>query len=154
MVPNNNLIRRLSEVAEFVTEYDPEEAADITEGPLAELVGKYPGIEKFSQYISFLKMTGGAFASTSEFSLGIYGFEGHVVKSFDEGLFLDQDRFFLFADVMYPDMKNIIYFAFDITTREDSVFMSADEDPTYAICATSFEAWLSRFILGNYPKIG
>jgi hypothetical protein len=99
-------------------------------------------------------LTGGAHIHNQEFSLGIYGFGGYVVTSFDEGLFLDNDRYFGFGEVLYYRKPEPVWvLAFDFERDSDQVFTSPIEESDYVQCANTFLALLNDFARGTYPGV-
>ena len=140
----------LKSVATVTPEFPPEAVETETTEELAALVTKYPALTKFSDYVEFLKLTGGAHIHNEEFSIGFYGFGGFVVTSFDEGLFLDDDRFFCFGEVLYYQKPEPVYvFAFDFESDSDLVLTSPIEESDYVVCATSFLGLLNSFAGGK-----
>ncbi len=75
-----------------------------------------------------------------------------MVASFDEGLFLDKGRYFQFGEVLYTKLLEPIYFfAFDLESQQDVVYMSPNERSEYAFCSFSFVELLLKFANGEYP---
>ena len=141
----------LKKIAVFTPEYDQAEAF---KEPYQELLDLYPALNHYTAYLDFLKATGGAHIHNKKFSLGVYGFGGYVVTSFDEGLFLDQERYFHFGEVLYHAQPDPIYvFAFDFRLQVDTVYLSPIEESDYRLCCNSFVELLSRFATGEYPGL-
>jgi len=140
-------------VATVTAEFPPESSRDEIETALNELLSEYPQLARFTAYVEFLRLTGGAHIHNQDYSLGIYGFGGYLVTSFDEGLFLDKDRFFLFGETLYHSHPEPVHvFAFDLKADTDLVFTSPVERSDYALCAASFLDLLNRFASGAYPN--
>jgi hypothetical protein len=151
------VVERLSSVTDFTPEYEGE-SEDIfltIKESYDSLLRRYPRLESYGGYLEFLRRTGGAFIDHQDFSLGIYGFEGYVVTSFNESrLFLDRNRYFHFGDVLYADHPDLIYvFAFDFESEKDIVLVAENEKWEYAPCSPSFKELLLGFASGRYPAM-
>lgn len=143
----------LKSTATLTPEFSPEIAEAANQKALSSLVIEYAELRKFLSYLEFLKLTGGAHIHNQEFSLGIYGFGGYVVTSFDEGLFVDGNRYFRFAEVLYKRNPEPVYvFAFDLQAESDLVLTSPIEQSDYVLCAPTFLALLNSFARGVYPN--
>src|SRR5262245_44362263 len=97
----SSVIEALKRVAVVTPEYEGNDVFAEIKEQYESLIETYPRLKDYTTYLDFLKMTGGAHIHSQDFSLGIYGFGGYVVTSFDEGLFLDQGRYFHFGEVLY-----------------------------------------------------
>jgi hypothetical protein len=149
-------MHRLRAIAEFVPELEGDDVPSAVHDDLQNLIQSYPHLSRYDDYLTFLSLTAGAFVTNSAFSLGLYGFVGNAVPSFDEPrLFLDRGRFFHFGDVMYPPIDNKIYvLAFDLSLHDDSVLVTEDEVWEYTAVSPSFAQLLSDFARGRYPMAG
>jgi hypothetical protein len=146
-------IKALKRRATFTPEYQPDGASSEIERGCQSLLGTYPDLKNYSDYLEFLKMTGGSHIHNRDFSLGIYGFGGYVVTSFDEGLFLDEERYFRFGEVLYQAQPDPVYaFAFDFQKADDVVHISPIDESCYAPCCSSFAELVEDFAAGNYPR--
>lgn len=149
-----SILAALKSVATVTPEFPPEAVETETTEALAALMREYPALTKFSDYLEFLKLTGGAHIHDQEFSLGIYGFGGYVVTSFDEGLFLDNGRYFCFGEVLYYRKPEPMYvFAFDFEADSDLILTSPIEESDYVVCATTFLGLLNSFARAKYPEV-
>lgn len=146
-------LRRLQQNATFTPEVQGSDVASALADDVAELIESYPGIASLSDYLRFLADTGGAHISSETFSLVLYGFGGYVVPSFHEGYFIDNDRFFLFGEVIYPQAPEDppVFLAFDVQSGGDQVWIVRDESGDYRAWADSFCALLMNFAVGKYP---
>lgn len=145
-------ISALKETATFTPEFLPDNVQAETQEGLNVLLSEYPSLVRFPAYLTFLRLTGGAHIHNQDFSLGIYGFGGYVVTSFDEGLFLDKDRYLRVAEILYHQKPEPIYsLAFDLEAESDMVFSSPIENSDYSPCAESFLALLNSLARGLYP---
>jgi hypothetical protein len=151
-----NVIGKLRSVADFRTECEPL-GFSVFEEAYARLLTMYPRLAQFTSYLEFLRLTGGAFVDTEQYSLVIYGFGGEVAVSFEEPrLFLDRGRYFHFADFVRPvqgdsiriqgDIINIL--AFDLCSDSDVVYVAEDGIWLYEHFADSFCIMLKRFADG------
>jgi hypothetical protein len=151
MIMLSSVIEKLSTVAKIVPEYeDPNVFSEEYE----DLLKSYPRLKDYSDYLEFLRRTGGAHIYNQDFSLGIYGFGGYVVASFDEGVFLDQARYFQFGELLYTKRSEPIYFfAFDLESDQDVVYSSPNGRSEYTFCSSSFSELLLKFANGKYPPL-
>jgi hypothetical protein len=151
-----DIIEKLKAVAELVPEYegDPQDIYLTIKESFDSFLVRYPHLSHCPDYLEFLRSTAGAFIDHPEFSLGIYGFNGYVVTSFEERrLFLDRHRYFHFGDVLYPKRGGEIYvFAFDFHSEKDEVYVAANERWEYELCSPSFKELLLGFAEGKYPR--
>ena len=146
-------IAALKSVATVTPEFPPEVVETETREDFSALVREHPTLTKFAGYLEFLKLTGGAHIHNQEFSLGIYGFGGYVVTSFDEGLFLDSGRYFRFGEVLYHRKPEPVWvFAFDFESVSGLVFTSPIEESDYVLCATTLPGLLNNYARGVYPS--
>ena len=151
MITLSSVIETLSSVAKIVPEYDK---LNIFSEEYEDLLKSYPRLKDYSDYLEFLRRTGGAHIHNQDFSLGIYGFGGYVVASFDEGVFLDQGRYFQFGEVLYTKRPEPIYFfAFDFESQRDVVYSSPNGQSEYTFCSSSFVELLLEFADGTYPAL-
>lgn len=151
MITLSSVIDKLSLVAKIVSEHDN---LNVFSEEYEDLLKLYPRLKNYSEYLEFLRRTGGAHIHNQIFSLGIYGFGGYVVASFDEGVFLDQGRYFQFGEVLYLQQPEPIYFlAFDLETERDLVYSSANGHSEYNSCSSSFVELLLEFANGKYPAL-
>lgn len=148
-------ITSLKQVSDFTPEFEHEDAVVSVQDPLKAFLATYPQLQRYPDYLDFLRLTGGAFIDSPHFSLALYGFGGDVVTSFNEPrLFLDRDRYFHFADVVYPERPDLILvFAFDFRDKDSTVYVSEDGVWQYEYCASSFAGLLSKFADGALPSI-
>lgn len=144
------VIDKLKRGADITPQYKSGSLPEI-EQQLQELLDGHPQLRHYSDYLEFLRLTGGAHIKNKIFSLGIYGFSGMVVPSFQEVNLLDQGHFFLFGEVLYFELKAQFYFAFDLRTTADQVFEAGDDDAGYRLCSPSWIGFLQRFSDGDYP---
>jgi hypothetical protein len=147
-------IDKIEKVATVTPEFEPNTAvSDIERGRLS-LLSTYPVLSNYTDYLELLRITGGVHIHNSDFSLGIYGFGGYVVTSFDEGLFLDQDRYFRMGEVLYHTQTEPSYaLAFDLYRTQDAVYISLIEQSNYEICCNSFVELIEGFAAGKYPGL-
>jgi hypothetical protein len=145
-----SLIETIKNVATVQTEYDPEEFA-MFEELYTHFLSLYPPITRFSYYLKFLRLTGGAFIDATNYSLAIYGFGGEIVTSFEEvRLFLDRDQYLHFADFVRPLESDTIYvLAFDLRSESDAVYITEDEVWVYEHFTDSFCDMLKKFADGE-----
>jgi hypothetical protein len=149
-----DVVAALKRVATFAPEYNERTVLAEIKEPYESLIKSYSQLKNYPVYLDFLKMTGGAHIHNHEFSLGIYGFRGQIVTSFDEGLFLDQDRYFHFGEVLYSIPADLVFvFAFDLRSAVDNVYISPIEESNYSLCCGSFSELLNRFANGAYPGL-
>ena len=150
------LLEKFRSVADVQTECEPLDFA-VFEEAYKRFLATYPQLARFSSYLQFLRLTGGALIDTQEYSLVIYGFGGDVAISFEEPrLFLDRNRYFHFADFVRPvqgdsiriqgDIIHIL--AFDLYSDSDVVYIAEDGVWTYECFADSFCNMLQRFAEG------
>jgi hypothetical protein len=150
----HTIISNLKKVATFTPEFFGKNILEALQPEYDLLIQNYPGILQYPNYLDFLKLTGGVHIHNQDFSLGIYGFGGYIVASFEEGWFLDQDHFFQFGEVIYPGHSDQVYvFAFDFHSKEDMVYVSPIETSEYKVCAKSFKHLLMNFAAKKYPAI-
>jgi len=151
MITLASVIENLSSVAKIVPEYDNP---DVFSEDYENLLESYPRLKDYPDYLAFLRGTGGAHIHNQNFSLGIYGFGGYVVASFDEGVFLDQARYFQFGEVLYTKQPEPIYFfAFDIESERDLVYSSSNGQSEYTFSSSSFVELLLEFANRQYPAL-
>ncbi|MGH7847472.1 MAG: hypothetical protein ACREQW_20190 [Candidatus Binatia bacterium] len=149
MITLSSAIEKLSAVAKIVPEY---ENPNVFSEEYEDLLKSYPRLKDYSDYLEFLRRTGGSHIYNEDFSLGIYGFGGYVVASFDEGVFLDAARYFQFGEVLYTQRPEPIYFfAFDLQSEQDRVYSSPNARSEYTFCSSSFVELLLEFANGKYP---
>jgi hypothetical protein len=155
MTSLSSVIERLRSVAIVTPEYQGVDVFAAIQEDYEELLETYPGLKNYPDYLKFLRQTGGAHIHNQQFSLVIYGFGGYVVPSFEEGVFLDRERFFLFGEVLYtaqPD-PSTLFFAFDLRSERDTVYCLVEEQSDYTPCAASFIGLLVDFAEGRYPGL-
>lgn len=146
------LIEKIKAVAKFSPEFETDEELSSIRKSYQDLLELYPALTEYPAYLEFLRLTGGAHIHNADFSLGIYGFGGEIVTSFEEGLFLDSERYFLFGEVLYlsnPDEEFAL--AFDFDSKQDLVYISPIGESDYTLCADSFLELLEKFSTGAYP---
>lgn len=146
----NPVIAKLKRIADFTPEYEDEDVASIVKEPYEELLLRYPRLICYKNYLDFLKLTGGAHISNQQFSLGIYGFGGYLVPSFDEGEFLDENRYFQFGEIKFFNFPELVL-AFDLDSKEETVFISEFEEPNYKTLDCDFIDLLNSFSDGRLP---
>ena len=140
-----SVLEELRKVAVISQEYPANAFSEFKES-YEGLLESYPALTHYPDYLEFLKTTGGAHIHNQEFSLGIYGFGGYEVTSFDEGLFLDQERFFHFGEVLYHAQPDPVYvFAFDLRSEVDKIYTSPIERSDYTLAGNSFLELLANF---------
>lgn len=144
------VIANLKQIADVTPEYEDEDVASVVEEPFEDLLQRYPKLKHLKNYLDFLTLTGGAHISNQQFSLGIYGFGGYLVPSFDEGEFLDGDRYFQFGDVKFFDNPELVL-AFDLESKQETVFISEFEKPNYKSLECDFIGLLNKFSDGHLP---
>lgn len=133
-----NNIRR---VANFEPDQEPGESE--ANAGLDKLLTTYPTLASFDNYVEFLRCYGGAYVACPAFSLGIYGFSGYNVPSFDEGNFVSRDHYFNFADIQYSgDPHAIEFFHFDLRLTLDKVYRRIDKSEDFDLSQDSFVAFL------------
>lgn len=151
-----NVLELLKSSTDFVPEIEPDDGfSKSLNNSFETLIHTYPTLKNYTDYLDFLRKTGGAFIDHRDFSLGIYGLVGYVVTSFEEHrLFLDKERFFHFSDVIYPTEPDSVYtFAFDFQSEQEGVYITLDGVWEYSFCSPSFLQFLSDFANGEYPAI-
>jgi hypothetical protein len=146
-------LERLGAVASVTPEYEGTDVPGATRELYDELVETYPGLEKFEDYATVLQATGGVHAENREMDLILYGFGGYVVPSFEEGWFLDRDRYFLFGEIMYlqPSESEPVFLAFDTSADQDTVYFRIEDGGEYIRFADSFERFLADLAEARYP---
>ena len=75
-------IEKLRLIADFTPEYEGQNVFSAIKEPYELLIDTYPRLKAYTIYLEFLKLTGGAYIDSPDFSLGLFGFGGYVVKSF------------------------------------------------------------------------
>ena len=150
----NSAMTSLGRVTVISPEYEGADAPAAIAGPLEQLTESYPRLRDYTDYLDFLRLTGGAHIHNKTFSLGVYGFGGYLVTSFDEGLFLDQGHYFRFGEVLYHAHPDPVYvFAFDLRSAMDAVYVSPIERSDYTFCCASFTELLNAFAVGKLPGL-
>ena len=134
----------------FVPEFEGDNVSALVNTHFAELLQRYPPLSRYHNYLDFLNNTGGAHIHDERFSLGIYGFGGYLVPSFDEGEFLDNDRYFQFADVMYYQDPELV-FAFDFESNGEDIYIANFKDLNYFPVGCDFYTLLKRFADDQLP---
>jgi hypothetical protein len=157
MKPLIEILDRLSSKGTFVSECDYKNPPKDLKDDYNDLVKKYPAIAKLTDYKDFLLVTGGAGYEDKTVDMMFYGFSGYTVASFDEGNFLDKDRYFLFGELLYIKDENKeseqrdIFLVFDTKSDSDAVYFGhMGED--YHKFAGSFSEFLQNIADGKYPK--
>jgi hypothetical protein len=144
-------LRRLAEIAKVTPELVGPDVPNATRDLLDELVETYPAIAKFGGYLELLGASGGLHIHNDDLDLGLYGLIGQVVPSFDEGWFLEDDRYFVLGEIMYPRAGKLeVFLAFDTTQDRDLVFARTHEGEHERV-AGSLEDLLSGLAEGRYP---
>lgn len=139
--------------AAVTPEFDPADLG-LVEEPLGELLAEHPALSGFPDYVEFLRSTGGAHIHNADFSLGLYGVGGEVVTAFDEGVFLEGNRYFIFGEALYTSQPEpVVFFAFDLQSGGDEVYFRLDETSEYTRCSASFLEFLAGFGAGRYPGL-
>lgn len=153
MVSSVVALDRLSAVITVTPEYEGSDVPGATAELIEELIEEYPGIAKFADYLELLGATGGVYAHGRGADLGFYGFGGRVVASFEEGWFLDRDRYFLFGEILYPQTPDPepVFLAFDVSAGQDAVHYRTEDDGPYRRCADSLGQFLLDLAAGHYP---
>lgn len=148
----DELIALLDAVGKTTFEFTGEDVAGRTEEPAEALVDEYPGIASYTDYLDLLRATGGVYTENDDIDLGLYGFGGESVTSFEEGNFLDQDRYFLFGELMHlrGDAEPLLL-AFDTQSGSDQVLYTTEDPGEYTAFATSLRDLLAKLALGDYP---
>jgi hypothetical protein len=149
MLNLSSVIIRLKQVADFAPQYECDVLVEDEE--FRNLLESYPQLAKFPTYLEFLRITGGAHISNKTFSLGIYGFSGMVVPSFEEVVLVEQEHFFQFGEVLYYESNAQCYFVFDLRSEKDSVYEIGENDTGYKLSNSSWIEFLQRFADGDYP---
>ena len=148
----DDLIARLDAVGTTTFEFPGADARERTRAPAEALVEEYPGIAGYGDYLDLLRATGGVYTENDDIDLGLYGFGGESVTSFDEGNFLDQDRYFLFGELMHlKDSADPLLLAFDTQSGSDEVLYTTEEPGEYTPFASSFAELLEKLARGDYP---
>ena len=148
------IIDKLKQIAVFTPEYERKNNTSKGDDRIIHLLTVYPYISPYKHYLNFLECFGGAHIKSSDFSLGIYGFEGVVVSALEEGDALDLDRYFIFGEVLYyKPINDSFIFAFDIKTEKDAIFICSKNDFKYHLCRPSFNDFLLSFTDKDYPMI-
>jgi hypothetical protein len=133
------------------TTFEFPDGADLEE-EARDLVDEYPGIAPYADYLGLLRATGGTYTYNKAIDLGLYGFGGESVTSFEEGNFLDQDRYFLFGELMAQQGDgDPLLLAFDTTSGSDAVLYTTEEMDEYTPFAGSFRDLLTKLSRGDYP---
>jgi len=148
----SSVIDDLKKIADFTPQYT-NGALPAAEQEFNELVTRYPQLNDFVAYLEFLRLTGGVHISNKIFSLGLYGFSGMVVPSFEEVSLIDLEHYFLFGEVLYYQSDTQSYFAFDLPSGKDHVYKAGDDDAAYRLCSSSFVDFLDRFARGDFPVV-
>jgi hypothetical protein len=145
-------LERLKSVATVTPEFQGSDVYAGIKEQYDDFLRTYPSVAGLHDYLEFLRLTGGAHAHNQVFSLVLYGFGGYVVPSFDEGLFLDRERYFLFGEALYPRQPepNAVFFAFD-TALDGAVCWVREEHGAFTHCADSFSDLLLDFAEARYP---
>ena len=148
----DELIALLDAVGRTTFEFPGGDARDKTREPAEALVEEYPGIASHAAYLDLLRATGGVYTENDDIDLGLYGFGGESVTSFDEGNFLDRDRYFRFGELMplKGDAEPLLL-AFDTQSGSDRVFYTTEEPGEYTPYASSFRDLLAKLARGDYP---
>jgi hypothetical protein len=152
-VTASEAMARLRSAAKVTPEFEgsdvPGEMADRIEA----LIREYPGIASYRDYLQLLGATGGVGADNERFDLLLYGLGGYVVPAFDEGYFLDRDRYFLFGELMRLDEadQDPIFLAFDTNSGRDRVMYLLEEGGDYIVFADSFSELVGKLAAGELP---
>ncbi|SRR5690349_1789162 len=122
------------------------------EAEARDLVDEYPGIAPYEDYLGLLRATGGSYTYNKDIDLGLYGFGGEGVTSFEEGNFLDEGRYFLFGELMpqHGDGDSLLL-AFDTQSGSDAVLYTTEALGEYTPFASSFRDLLTKLSRGDYP---
>ncbi len=146
-------MRRLDAVATVTREYRGADVPAAVQLLIDELLAEFPGLGTCKEYLDFLAHGGGAHISNARFSLGIHGFEGYVVSALSERALLDQERYFLFAELLLLEEDEEIFFFFDLGSRggdfEVPVCWRTVENPVYVKFSDSFGSFLERCAEGD-----
>ena len=147
-----SMIESIKQIANFTTEFTDKISAHLRLVEIEQLTKRYPSLLNYSSYLDFMKLTGGAHIHNEKFSLGMIGFNGFLVPSFEEGV-LDRERYFRFAEFqLNTEGKPEFVFAFDFESGYDKVFSSKIHESKYVEFAANFEAFLSAISTGTYQK--
>lgn len=151
----SSLLQSMGRSAEVHPEHAAGALPDGFVSSFDELLRSFPQLHEHPTYLEFLRLTGGAHIENEAFSLGIFGFGGHIVTSLDEeGPFVDMDRYFQFGDVLYPGPpESRFVLAFDLESHRDTVLISPFERSEYSPCCESFAELLESFVSGRYPGV-
>jgi hypothetical protein len=151
-VSADDLIALLDSIGKTTFEFTGDDVAARTKEPAEALVDEYPGIAPYSNYLDLLRATGGTYTENDAIDLGLYGFGGEGVTSFEEGNFLDQDRYFLFGELMHlTGEDDPLLLAFDTASGRDEVLYTTEEPDEYTPFAGSFRELLEKLAGGDYP---
>jgi hypothetical protein len=147
------LLEPLSAVATVTPEYEGTDVPGATQEMYESLLETYPAIARFGDYTNLLRATGGVHADNREVDLALYGFGGYVVASFDEGYFLDRDRYFLFGELLYPRTPSPepVFLAFDTQSDRDAAYCLDKPGGEYRLCADSLRDLLADLAERRYP---
>jgi hypothetical protein len=147
-----HILDDLKQVATVALEFADHKALMAVGDKYEKLLADFPQLGTHPAYLDLLGATGGAHVHNSLFSLGLYGFGGYLVPSFDEGPFVDEDRYFIFGEVLYFGTGVEAVFAFDMQASSDLVYISPLSVPHYRCCCESFLQLLEAFVVGPYPQ--
>jgi len=149
---SGDLIALLDAIGKTTFEFTGDDVEARTREAAEALVEEYPGIERYEDWLGLLRATGGTYTRNQDIDLGLYGFGGEGVTSFEEGNFLDQDRYFLFGELMsqHGDGDPLLL-AFDIRSAADQVLYTTEDPGEYTPFASSFRDLLTKLARGDYP---
>ena len=148
----DDLIALLDGIGKTTFEFTGDDVAGETREAAEALVEEYPGIAGYGDWLDLLRATGGTYTLNDDIDLGLYGFGGESVTSFEEGDFLDQDRYFLFGELMsrHGDGDSLLL-AFDTRSGSDQVLYTTEDPGRYTPFASSFRDLLTKLSRGDYP---
>jgi len=150
---NSAALNCLRQVAEFTPEYEGSDVPAAVREPVERLLAEYPRLARHADYVEFLRSTGGAHFDNDIWSFGIYGFGGYVVPSFEERLFVDKERFFLFGEILYYANDAEVFLFFDLPGNDETVWFCRSPGAGYRVCAASFRDLLRKICEGLYPGV-
>lgn len=120
--------RALGSAFTLAPEFQEDDA--YAESHVEALLHQVPPLMHFSDYVGFLRATGGAHIHDRDVSLGVYGFGGHVVAALDEAE-RTVGAHFVFGDILLLDGAEQAL-AFDLEDKQGRVCIANFEDLVFA----------------------